>query len=250
MEKAQSEVSALTRRLPGIRDAGMAAAYVRKRLYDLPCGDVAEILMLTVSGAEVRDPRHMGLLQTLSLALAPADCDPLREAVAAELRTRDQHLLALSMDPRAEGDDAEDPAAQRIPDFGNGRPLSLGERKSLARRNDRDLIDRVLRDPHPDVITILLGNPALTETNVVRLCARRPVNGSVLREVFRNARWIVRYQVKLTILLNPHAPVDICLQLAPMMTHQDLQRVMGAPDLRSPLREACRRVVETSETVH
>ena len=72
-------------------------------------------------------------------------------------------------DPNDEDD------AQRIPDFGVGRPLTLGERKSLARRPDRDLIARVMRDPNPDVIRILLNNPGLTESDVVRVCARRPV---------------------------------------------------------------------------
>lgn len=250
MDRAQSVVEALASRLPGMRDTGMAATYVRRRLSTLPAGDVAEVLMLTMSAAEVRDPHHGVLLQAVCLALSGPECDGLRASVAAELRAREQHLLALAMQPIADTDSQAGPDAQRVPDFGKGRPLALGERKAIARRNDRNLIDRVLRDPHPDVIRILLGNPALTEPNVVRLCARRPVNGAVLREVFRNPRWIVRYPIKLTILLNPYAPVDICLQLAPLMTQPDLHRVLQAPDVATAVREACRRVATGGDIVH
>ena len=74
------------------------------------------------------------------------------------------------------------PATSGIPDYGRGRPLTLGERKSLARRPDRAMLDRLLHDPHPDVIRRLLRNPRLTEDDVVRLAARRPGRPEVLVE--------------------------------------------------------------------
>ena len=67
-----------------------------------------------------------------------------------------------------------------------GRPLTLGERKSLARTHDRSLIQRVVRDPHPDVIRILLDNPSLTEEDVGRVCAQRGrTTPNVLQTVYR-----------------------------------------------------------------
>ena len=118
--------------------------------------------------------------------------------------------------------------------------LSLGERKSLARRRDRDLIARVLLDPHPDVIRILMGNPTVTEADVVRLCARRPISSDVLREVFKSARWHMRYQVKVALALNPYTPLDVALQLLPHLTLQDQHRVRRSEDLPPALRRACR----------
>jgi hypothetical protein len=134
---------------------------------------------------------------------------------------------------------AEDEDALRVPDFGMGRPVTLGERKSLARRHDRELIARVIRDPHPDVMRILLGNPRLTEPDVLRLCARRPVATEVLREVYRCARWIVCYPIKLALVMNPHTPVDVSLQLLPLLHEQDLKRVREAADLPPELHAAC-----------
>jgi len=74
----------------------------------------------------------------------------------------------------------------------------------------------------------------------LRLCARRPVAGEVLREVFRCSRWIVRYPVKVAIALNPYTPLDIALQLAPLLRDQDKKRILDAVDLPTELRDACR----------
>ena len=120
---------------------------------------------------------------------------------------------------------------QRIPDFGGDRPLTLGERKSIARKQDRDLIARALRDPSSEVVRILLGNPILVEGDVIRLCASRPVSPLVLREVFLSRIWIKRYRVKLSLTKNPYTPVVIALHLLPHLRQQDLHEVASSTDL-------------------
>jgi hypothetical protein len=197
---------------------------------------VADLFTVIMTGTEARRPSHGELLQAFSLAFNDSACDALRVTVAALLEAREQPLLARAL-RREEIEEEEE--TQRVPDFGKGRVPSLGERKSLARRNDRDLIARVLRDPHPDVIRILLGNPALTEEDVVRLCARRPASREVQREVFGSPRWIVRYTVKTALVLNPYTPIDVALQIAPHLKAQDLRRVARSNDLGSELRQAC-----------
>jgi hypothetical protein len=117
--------------------------------------------------------------------------------------------------------------------------LTLGERKSLARRNDRNLIARVMQDPHTDVIRILLENPKLTETDVVSLCARRPTSPEIQREVFNHPRWIPRHPVKLALVLNPYTPIDVALQIVPFLNEPDRKRVAEAQDLSPQLRQNC-----------
>ena len=120
--------------------------------------------------------------------------------------------------------------------------MTLGERKALARTRDRDLLARVLRDPHPDVIRVVLGNPTVTERDVVRVCARRPIAPEVLREVFRSPRWVVRYGVKKAIVRNPFAPVDLALQLAAHLNATDAREASACAELAVAVRDACRRV--------
>ena len=245
MSSAQAEFDSLARSLVSIADQGIRAAYLRHTLLNKRPEEVADLFTVAMTSAEDRMPGHTLLLQAMSLALADDACKGLRAAVRSVLEGRQQPGLAQALQRDPVEEEAE---TQRIPDFGKGRTLSLGERKSLARRNDREMLARVLRDPHPDVIRIVLGNPGLTESDLVRLCARRPSSTEVLREVFKSARWVVRYAVKLTLALNPYTPLDIALQLAPHLKAQDLRRVAGAQDLNADLREACRRLMGRTES--
>jgi hypothetical protein len=234
---AEEQTEQLARRIMGMLDANVRTAYLRHTLLTMPAGEVADLLTVARAHAEARSPRHTRLLENMSLALAHESCASLRSSVAALLMARDQPSLARSLcQERSE----EEEDALRVPDFGMGRPVTLGERKSLARRHDRGWIARVIRDPHPQVMRILLQNPRLIESDVLRLCARRPVASDVLREVFQCARWIVRYPIKVALALNPYTPLDVALQLVPLLHEQDIKRMLEAADLSAELHAACK----------
>ena len=80
--------------------------------------------------------------------------------------------------------------------------LSLGERKAKARLRDRNALDRLLYDPDPSVVRILLGNPRLTEAHVIRLASRRPNRTTALAEIGRDPRWLSRPAVQRALALN------------------------------------------------
>ena len=70
----------------------------------------------------------------------------------------------------------------------------------------------------------------------------------MLREVFRNPRFIVRYPVKVALALNPYTPLDVALQLTPHMQAPDLRRLMAAEELHEERREAARRMQGKTES--
>lgn len=232
----------MARRMLALADGATRAAYVSHVLRTRDAAQVAELLLVARSGAEARQRAHVRLLQAVTLGLAQEALSTLRDAVRDALVARGQEEAARSLYRPEE--EPEDEDAARVPDFGKGRTLALGERKALARRNDRALIAKVLRDPHPDVIRILLGNPGLTETDVVLLCARRPGATDVLREVFRSLRWIAHERVRVALALNPWTPVDIALQVAPLLRAPDLRRALRAADLAPEMHAACRRLLD------
>ncbi|HSQ62587.1 MAG TPA: hypothetical protein VLM85_05215 [Polyangiaceae bacterium] len=131
------------------------------------------------------------------------------------------------------------PRSQRPPDYGYGRPLTLGERKSLARRPDRGLLERLLADPHPDVIRGVLSNPRLTEDDVVRFVARTPSHPDLLAEVARTPRWAHRPRVRLALILNPFSPIDLALPLASLLLRHELRLVVESTTVLPALRATC-----------
>lgn len=227
-------------RVRAITDPMLRVRYLGHELRRLDAGRVSDVITVAAHGAEARDRELGSLLLGMCLAIAQDDDGSLRDAVVRRAIEQGQHQTATLLQPSPAIRESEEPLA--VPDFGRGRQITLGERKSLARRRDRDLMARVLRDPHPDVIRILLTNPALTEDLVVRLCAQRPVAPEVMREVFRHPRWIVSYRVRRAILRNPYCPLDLALQLAAHLNAQDAREVVESPELSAALRDACRRV--------
>ena len=82
------------------------------------------------------------------------------------------------------------------------RPLTLGERKSLARTHRRDKITLMVRDPHPDVVEILLSNPHVTESDIVKMAAARPAVPDSLAKIAAHSRWAVRHAIKRALVLK------------------------------------------------
>jgi hypothetical protein len=118
----------------------------------------------------------------------------------------------------------------------SGKPLTLGERKSLARTRRRDLILLVIRDPHPDVIAILLTNPHVIEADIVHIAARRPALPDTLIKIAEHARWSVRHAVKRALVWNPSTPLDVAIRLATTLRPAELKEIAADETLPSPLR--------------
>jgi len=250
MSELGSAAQRLVELVERLADRALAVAFVRHELTRLAPDEGAALLAEIAAGAEARDPRSTHVMLLASIALADAEAARVAIAIAAEARGElDVARRLVASSPTPEADETQHPIPDFGPDISRGRPLTLGERKSLARRRDRQLLARVMRDPHPDVIRILLTNPALTEPDVVRLCARRPIVPDVLREVFRSSRWMVRDAVRLAIAKNPHAPIDLALSIVPHLKAQDARELVASPGLPEALREACARALEPP-TIH
>jgi hypothetical protein len=126
---------------------------------------------------------------------------------------------------------------QPVPDYGAGHELTLGERRSLARRPTRAAFNQLLADPHPLVIRQLLINPFLTEDDLVRLATRRPALASVIREVTARPRWLGRARVRMSVLQNPSVPQPFTVPLLSMCSRSELRQVTRSTRVPTKLRE-------------
>jgi hypothetical protein len=136
------------------------------------------------------------------------------------------------------------PRDERVPDYGRGRPLTLGERKSLARKPDRAMLERLLADPHPAVIARLLANPRLVEEDVLRVAARRPGSPAVLVEIARSPRWIHRPRIRLALVLNPDTPVDTSALVCGLLMRHELRLVIEFTHVAAGIRALCMEYLE------
>lgn len=117
-----------------------------------------------------------------------------------------------------------------------GRPLTLGERKSLARTHDREKILLMLRDPHPAVVAILLDNPHITEQDVMKIASSRPAVPESLAKLAAHPRWSVRHAVKRALVLNPSTPLADAIRIATTLRPHELAELAADVSLPEPLR--------------
>ncbi|MCE9576344.1 MAG: hypothetical protein K8W52_24565 [Deltaproteobacteria bacterium] len=159
----------------------------------------------------------------------PALPYPARQALYAAARDRGHDAVArlfLDVSPNMADDKA---AAAERPIKPRGRALTLGERKSLARTHERQLLLLLTKDPHPDVVAILLDNPHVTEDDIVRIAAARPGSPAALTRIADHARWSTRYAVRRALVLNPATPLHRAIRLETTLRPADLRDLAADP---------------------
>ena len=229
------------RRALNALDGGLRVAYLASEIETHPVALAAEALDELCSAAEQAEPDARELLVTLVDLLAGERgalmADKLREHAAQHSLLALARLLRLPAAPSSRAL-APDPAAARVPDYGTGRTLTLGERKALARRPTRKAMEKLLADPHPAVIRTLLQNPKVIEDDIVRLTARRPNDPAVLAVVAAIPRWAHRVKVRMAIVLNPDTPPSVAIPLLTLLVRAELKLVADTAGLAPALRAA------------
>ena len=128
------------------------------------------------------------------------------------------------------------------------RPLTLGERKALARTHLREKLLLLIRDPHPQVVAILLDNPHVTEADIVKIAAARPAVPESLAKVAAHPRWSVRHAVKRALVLNPSTPLAEAIRIATTLRAPELAELAADHSLPEPLRQHAAEVLAELQT--
>jgi hypothetical protein len=224
-------------------DGPLRIAYLKSQVALYRLSTVAEALDLACASAEQAEPDARELLVVLVDLLADREKLGLAQALREEAAGRTLLSLGrLLRRPTLSPPPSVAPSAARIPDYGSGRTLTLGERKALARRPTRKSLEKLLSDPHPVVIRTLLANPKLVEDDVVRLAARRPGNPEVLAEIAQSA-WCHRVRVRMALVLNPDSPIDLSIPMLALLVRPELRRILEAAFLVPVLRAAAHELL-------
>ena len=117
-----------------------------------------------------------------------------------------------------------------------GRPLTLGERKALARTHRRDQLLLLIRDPHPAVVAILLENPHVTETEILKIASTRPAVPDSLARIASHPRWSVQHAVKRALVQNPMTPLADAIRIITTLRTAELVEFAQDPALPEILR--------------
>ncbi len=226
----------IKRILLSLPDASLRVDWLADALGREPPGESArllnELLEATVSDPDAREVSLSIAMLFVGLVDSPLVTTMREQAIEHRLFSLER-LLRGRPPPSVRAPPAHE---LPVPDYGAGRELTLGERRSLARKPNRRAFDKLQSDPHPMVIRQLLGNPQMREDDVVRIAARRPARVDALREIARSHRWLRRPRVRMSVLLNPGSPPEIAVPLLALCTRNQLQEVVSSADTALHLR--------------
>jgi hypothetical protein len=238
MAQEPSPLKQIIATLCAVPDAFMRSYILVEKVQGLAAPQAAELLQLIIVGASRRKGRYCLALDAFSVPLL-TQC--LGNPFMSDLYTaaRDQgfgELVSLLARPEAGR------IADRESDMKEDLPA--GVRMSRAKTLNRNELARMLADTDPRVIRTLLQNPNLTESDVLKLCSRRPASADVQREVFNSKKWFARYSVKKALVYNPFTPTDLGLKIIHFLMVQDVLFVVQSLDLHPALREIAQQVLQ------
>lgn len=229
----------LARRLAALPELEMRVQVLQKYLETHEPAEVVAVLAEVHShGRRAGPPFNVALLSLVALLSGEQlDYELQARLYAAAKEAGLEALLALFYTSRQDAEVSARAAEVQ-------RELTLGHRKWLARSTRREVIDRLLHDPEPEVVPILLENPRLVERDVVLLAALRPTVPEVQWQIFESRRWIARYAVKRALVLNPWTPTELSIRLLAFLNAQDLALVRSSPTVPEVVRDAARALAE------
>jgi hypothetical protein len=236
----QERADALVRATLSLIDGDLRARYVANVVHSSPLDALAQALDTICERAEQAETASREALFAIVDALNGDGMDDViqklrEEAVGASLLALERLIRAPA---RSRSPSSLPPRDPGIAGAREGRVVPLGQRKSLARRPDRETLQRLLRDPHPDVIRRCMSNPRLVEDDVVRLAARRPGHPEALAEIARS-RWVHRPRVRIALVMNPATPLEVVVRLVGLLLRPELTMAAHSPGVAAPVRALC-----------
>ncbi len=140
------------------------------------------------------------------------------EAVAAMLRSKGERPLPEPRPPRELVD------------------VPLGVRRSHARGSDPRMLELLAQDNDRRVLDAWLANPRITEADVIRVAASRPVAAVALQAIYECDRWSIRPSVRVALAHNPCTPSSLVAALVASLPLPELRSMRQQPDLHELVR--------------
>lgn len=236
------------RLVASLPETSMRSASLVDRLLNMAPPEAVYLLEAIIRGTLQKDPECATIYRVLvdpAAAVQRLGEHALDAMLAAARESEATASLLWLLSPSAlhQGDEL---VAEQLLDK-QLRDVTLGQRRSLARRARGDLLKRLLTDPDPTVLAHLLTNPQTTEAEVLQLCSRRPTLSRALESVLQVERWVTRYRVRLAIARNPYLRPTLAINLLPLLTRPDRESLAGDGTLHARVREAAAYLAELGQ---
>ena len=129
-----------------------------------------------------------------------------------------------------------DRAGGRQSAFAKITQMNIKEKVICALKGSREERAILINSRNRLVVRGVLGSPKLSDSEVEKFAGLRTVDAEVLRVIYRNPRWMRRYQVVWQLVSNPKTPVDLGMRLVNRRNIRDLKRIASSRNVNPVIR--------------
>ncbi|HTG30148.1 MAG TPA: hypothetical protein VK818_18165 [Methylomirabilota bacterium] len=116
----------------------------------------------------------------------------------------------------------------------DARDTTSGMLRALAATGDE--LAALLHSDVDEILLALLKNPALAETDVAVLLARKNLPATVIDEICQRRDWLKTYALKKALACHPHTPRLVSLRLLRELYLMDLVQIALLPGVSAELK--------------
>ena len=105
------------------------------------------------------------------------------------------------------------------------RQMTIPQRLNLAIRGNMEARRILLEDKETLISQAVLGNPRLTETEILRTIESRMTDPKLLEAISQNSAFLKTYQIRNLLVCNPKTPLKIANQLLSTLQEKDIRKI-------------------------
>lgn len=129
------------------------------------------------------------------------------------------------------------------------RNMSIKEKMILAPKADRIERAALLRDLNPSVARLLIRNPRITDSDIVRIAKDVSAPADVLKNIVKNRQWISNAEIKIAVVKNPRTPTPLALRQMNFLSTNELSSLAKSQHVRDTIkRESLKLLLKRRET--
>jgi len=248
-QKVRQLADYLVRSMETVPERKMRTLRLKERLSHMPEEIIIEVIHDVLSQTRPGDTSSAHFLMSIIDIFSDMNDMQSQQLLKLYVMCRDRgytraSVVFVSPEPKKRPFSKYDFVENRDMDY-----LTLGEKRSMARTRNKDLLDRLIYEPHPLVIRNILENPRMTEHEVLKMVSKRPNNETILSEIFQSEKWLRSYNIKISMIKNPYTPVGIAMVLLYFLKRQDLRAVSRDQSLHELIKETAGDLLDRSISV-
>jgi len=119
--------------------------------------------------------------------------------------------------------------------------VALGQKIALARQASARVLAALILEGNAQVVEPAVGNPRLTEAQVLKLLAREKLPVAVIPALCRHRRWTSAPNVVMAMMRYPHTPPEAAQHILPGISSPELRELARTKTISPRIRRQIER---------